>query len=229
MTIILHGENTIKSRDRLVELITELKAKTQNVIRLDAKKIELPQLEEILLKTDLFGNEETLVIEELHSLPKSKKKDALINLIANNREKSLILWEKRDLTATMLKKIPEAKVEQFKLTNALFSWLDLFHQQTPIKQNLIALKQAVKNNGDYMCFIMLARQISLLIAVKDGGQLKLAPFMIGKLKKQAQSFSLEQLLNLHQRLFELDQQMKASKNFLNLDQELDVLTISIYN
>lgn len=229
MTIILHGENTIKSRDRLVELIAELKTKSQDIIRLDAKKIELPQLEELLLKTNLFGNEEALVIEELHSLPKSKKKDALISLVANNQQKSLILWEKRDLTATMLKKIPEAKVEQFKLTNALFGWLDLFHQQTPIKQNLTALKQAVKNNGDYMCFIMLARQISLLIAIKDGGQLKLAPFMLSKLKKQAQSFSLEQLLNLHQRLFELDQQIKASKNFLSLEQELDVLTISIYN
>ncbi len=229
MIIILHGENTIKSRDRLTQLVTDLKVKNQEIIRLEAKKLDLPQLEEMLLKNNLFGNQEVLIIEELHSLPKSKKKDELINKIANNNQKDIILWEKRDLTITMLKKFSQAKVEQFKLTNALFSWLDLFHHQTPIKQNLQALKKAIQNNGDYMCFIMLARQISLLIYAKDGGQVKGAPFMISKLKKQAQAFSLEKLLKLHKQLFELDQQMKSSKNFLTLEQALDVLTISLYN
>ncbi|MCC6710966.1 MAG: hypothetical protein IT416_01285 [Candidatus Pacebacteria bacterium] len=229
MIIILHGENTIKSRDRLTQLVTDLKVKNQEIIRLEAKKLDLPQLDEMLLKNNLFGNQEVLIIEELHSLPKSKKKDELINKIANNNQKDIILWEKRDLTITMLKKFSQAKMEQFKLTNALFSWLDLFHHQTPIKQNLQALKKAIQNNGDYMCFIMLARQISLLIYAKDGGQVKGAPFMISKLKKQAQAFSLEKLLQLHKQLFELDQQMKSSKNFLTLEQALDVLTISLYN
>jgi DNA polymerase III delta subunit len=229
MIIILHGENTIKSRARLTQLVNDLKVKNQEIIRLEAKKLELAQLEETLLKNSLFGNQETLIIEELHSLPKSKKKDELISLLANSTQKDIILWEKRDLTATMLKKFPQGKAEQFKLTNALFSWLDLFHHQTPIKQNLQALQKAIKNNGDYMCFIMLARQISLLIYAKDGGQIKGAPFMISKLKKQAQAFSFEKLLGLHKQLFELDQQMKSSKNLLTLEQALDVLTISLYN
>lgn len=228
MIIILHGENTIKSRDKLVELINQFKANNQSIIRLDAKKLDIPQLEENLLKNNLFGNEEIILIEELHSLPRSNKKNELINLIANST-KDILLWEKRSLTKTMLKKFPQAKVEEFKLSNSLFSWLDLFNPKTPIKKNLLALDQAINANGDYMCFVMLIRQISLLIYTKDGGQPAGAPFMISKLKKQAQGFSLNQLLKIHEKLFDLDERMKSSKNYLSLAQELDVLTTTLYS
>ena len=39
-------------------------------------------------------------------------------------EVDVILWEKRKLTAAMTKKFPQAKNIEFKLSNALFSWLD---------------------------------------------------------------------------------------------------------
>lgn len=227
MTFILHGENTIKSRDQLVKLVDGFKAKNQSVIRLEAKKLDLPKLEEELVKNNLFGENEAIIIEELHSLPRSKKKNALIDLVASS-DRDIVLWEKRKLTPTMLKKFNNAKTEEFKLTNTLFSWLDIFHPKTPAQKNLGSLRKAIKGNGDYMCFVMLIRQISLLIQVKDGGTPPGAPFMISKLKKQANNFSLEELLNIHNKLFDIDTKMKSSKTFLSLDQELDILTTTLY-
>lgn len=228
MITVLHGENEIKSREKLVSLLAEIQSRGEKIVRLEGKKITLAQLEEALAQTDLFGKNETLVIEELHSLPRSKKKDELIAQVVN-APKDIILWEKRQLTPTMLKPFAGAKVEEYKLSNSLFSWLDLFHAQTPITKNLTALHTAVKSSGDHMCFLMLIRQIRLLIQVKDGGRPAGAPFMVQKLQKQAQFFTLEALLKIHTLLFELDRNMKSSQGFLSLEQELDLLVMNLYS
>ena len=228
MITILHGENKIKSRDKLVQIIASLQDKNQDFNRLDAKKITLPQLEKTLAQTSLFGTTETVLIEGIHSLPRSKKKDALIAIIPN-AQKDVVLWEKRVLTPTMLKKFPSARVELFKLTNSLFSWLYLFSPQTSVKKHLRSMDEAIQANGEHMCFVMLMRQIRLLIQVKDGGKPGGAPFMIRKLQQQAQYFSLDQLLEIHSNLFEIDQKMKSSKGFLSLKQDLDLLGVSLYS
>lgn len=228
MIIILHGENKIKSRNKLVQIIASLQDKSQDFTRLDAKKITLPQLEKTLAQTSLFGTTETVFIEGIHSLPRSKKKDALISIIPN-AQKDVVLWEKRALTPTMLKKFPSAKIELFKLTNSLFAWLDLFSSKTPVKKHLKSMNEAVQANGEHMCFVMLMRQIRLLIQVKDEGKPGGAPFMIRKLQQQAQYFSLNQLLEIHDSLFKIDKKMKSSQGFLSLKQDLDLLGVNLYS
>ena len=228
MTIILHGENTIKSREKLVQIISDFKINKKSVTRLEAKKLDLANLEEELSKSSLFGEDETIVIEELHSLPRSKKKDSLIELVSQS-EREIVLWEKRNLTPTMLKKFPQGRVENFKISNTLFSWLDIFHPKTPAHKNLQSLEKAIKSNGDYMCFVMLIRQIGLLIYVKDGGRPAGPPFMVSKIKKQADYFSMDKLLSLHQKLFEIDKKMKSSQSFMTMKQELDILSTSLYS
>ncbi|NCN45015.1 MAG: hypothetical protein COU63_00355 [Candidatus Pacebacteria bacterium CG10_big_fil_rev_8_21_14_0_10_36_11] len=228
MIKILHGENTIKSREKLVSLLTDLQAKGIKIVRLEANKLNLPELEAALIQTDLFGATETVVIEELHSLLKSKRKDQLINLVAA-ANKDVILWEKRDLTKPMLAKFPNANIEMFKLSSALFSWLDLFHSETQIQKNLESLHKAIEANTDHMCFVMLMRQVRLLIQIKEGIIPPGAPFMIQKIKKQANYFSLPTLLQIHEDLFKIDMDLKSSKGFSSLQQRLDLLVVNLYS
>ena len=94
MVTILHGENIVASRDKLVELISLAKEKNKTVERVDAKKINLGILESKLVKQDLFGTEILVIIEDLHSLPRSKNKTDLIDLTSQSQV-DLILWEKR--------------------------------------------------------------------------------------------------------------------------------------
>jgi DNA polymerase III delta subunit len=219
---ILHGENIIKSREKLVTLITEAKQMGKEIERLTAKQLTPATLETALQKTSLFGTEQVVVIEELHSLPRSTKKNQLIEIVALANVE-VILWEKRELTPTMLKKFPKAMVEHYKLTNTIFAWLDAFSPQTSKPRYFALSQKAQVNDGEQTCFAMLVRQVRLLIQIKDGTTPAGHPYMISKIKKQAQDFSLDQLLNIHSQLFTIDIKAKTSGSFLTVGQELDLL------
>jgi DNA polymerase III delta subunit len=230
--LILHGENTIQSRARLVQELDKAHATQVQISRIAAKDLDTVQLELVLQSESLFGEPKLVVIEELHSLPKSAKKDQLIKQIATfansstNSSTSVILWEKRALTATMLKQFKTAQAQSFPVTAALFGWLDsLTPQANPAQLTKILklLQQALKQDGDFLCLTMLVRQIRLLIQAKENTPIAGAPFMIAKLKKQAGNFTLEKLLQLHHKLLQLDLASKTSTPGLNLSQELAVL------
>jgi DNA polymerase III delta subunit len=228
---ILHGEHLTQSRAHLGTLIDTARAKNTEVIRIVAKKTSVAELEEALVSTSLFGTEKIIIIEELHSLPKSKRKDELISLVAQKSTASelgeeIILWESRQLTATMLKKFSGATVREFKLSKKLFSWLDSLGGTNAV-QKLTLLHGAVSSESEHFCFIMLMRQVRLLIQAKDGGTIKGAPFMVSKLRSQAKKFSLEKLLQTHGKLLEVDRQLKSSGSALTLAQQLDLLTLSL--
>jgi len=225
MITIFHGDNLVQSRQKLVELLEQAKQKNIKIKRLRAKKLQPPELEAELVSNDLFGNERLVVIEELHSLPTSKRKKTLIELAAKSST-DLCLWEKRELTKTMLKKFPKAKVQLFKVANSLFNWLDsLSPQEKTKKQQLKLLKQTLVEEDEYTCFAMLCRQVRLLIQAKEGSQIKGPPFVINKIKRQAQQFSFHQLLDLHHQLHQLDQQLKTSSNILDLNKQLDLMIL----
>lgn len=225
MLTILHGENVVASRKKLVELLEQLKNNQQTVDRLEAKKLSLGILESKLVKQDLFGTEITIVIDELHSLPRSKDKTSLIDLVSKS-EVNVILWEKRKLTPTMLKKFPQAQVFGFKLSNALFSWLDSLNGNSKHKKQLLTtFHQVLQTEDAHLCLVMLARQIRMLIQVCETGTMAGAPWMVQKVKIQSRSFNLNQLLKIHQELLEIDLLQKTSTNNLELDQELDLLLL----
>lgn len=226
--IILHGENTTQSRNRLVEILQEARAQHKNITRVDAKQLELRALEVLLGSENLFGETRLLIFDELHSLPKSKRKDELITMLGAATGQDIVLWEKRQLAPTMLKKFSGARAEEFKLTNALFKWLDsLSGDRQSAPQMLKLLGQAILSDGDFMCFTMLIRQIRLLIIAKDGGKIAGAPFMIAKLKKQSSVFSIEQLLRLHHKLLEMDIAQKTSQSRLGLPRELELFIVTM--
>ena len=237
---ILHGESIVQSRNSLVVLEATAKEASKQIQSINAKNLDLPILEQLLGSENLFAEPQLLVIEELHSLPKSKKKDALIEMLGNFANASdtssgnsgggaesteVILWEKRELTPTMLKKFPGARADQFKLSSALFSWLDSFGGNDKNRQMQL-LEKALVSDGDFMCFSMLARQVRLLIQAKDGNLVG-APFMISKLKSQCRAFSVEQLLQLHSQLLKIDLGQKTSSSKFNLAQELELLVVGL--
>ena len=233
MLTILHGDNQITSRNRLITLIQEVKQRGQLVVTLVADKLESPQLEEALASQDLFGQEKLIVIEKLHSQPTGKRKKALIQLLVDTSKSpsspAIILWEKRPLTKTMLKKFPNAQVEEFKVSKQLWKFLDtLGNRNMPLDKQLDLLEKSCQQEDPHFVYLMIARQVRLLIQAKEG-YFSGAPFMISKLKRQASSFSLEKLLRLHRQLFEIDKQLKTSANLLDLKSLLDLFLISLYN
>lgn len=228
MLTLIHGENQVALRQKLTELVAVAKSKNTEIFELVADKLDRAKLETALLSNSLFGNERLLVLENLHSLPKSKKKDEFINLISS-ASIDIILIEKKLLSKTDLKKLPaDLKSFEFKVTAKLWSLLDQLSPNQKQKADILKLcKESVAKEGAEFTFLMIARQIRLLLQVKEGQTQKIAPFVLGKMKKQAATFSMEQLLELHHKLYQIDQKQKQSLGFLSLEKELDLCLLSM--
>jgi hypothetical protein len=229
--LILHGEHLAHSRQKLGEVLDQAKRQGKEITRLAAASLDLPQLEQTLGENSLFGTPKCVVIEELHSLPTSARKKELLEVLASESKKpetpDIVLWEKRALTKTMISKFPQAQAQEFKISKSIFTWLDSLSGKKGTQQKqLQLLHQAVAEEDEWYCFIMLARQVRLLIQAKEG-EVNGAPFMIAKLKKQAGTFSLEQLQRLHTKLLKLDQRHKTSTNTFTLLQDLDLLLLQL--
>lgn len=228
MLKIIHGENQVASRKKLVELIEQAKKQSKEIININAEKVDRAKLESALLSESLFGHEKLLVIEGLYSLPKSKKKDEFISLISSAFIE-IILWDKKLLTKTDLKKLPtELENYEFKITPKMWSFLDNFSTNPKAKNAMIKLfKESVESDSAEFVFLMIARQIRMLIQIKENNPPKMAPFMLNKLNKQAKEFSLNKLLDLHQKLYLIDQKQKQSTGLLSLESELDLFLFNM--
>lgn len=235
--ILLHGEQLIKSRQRLAGLIDQARADNHQITRLTSKHLTPADLEQALGSSSLFTQPETIIIEELHSLPRSKRKTALIELVGaassranktNIDSPKLILWEKRQLTPTMLKVFSQASIETFKASKLVFRFLEQLRGDRKGSSELLQqLRQALDQDGEMFIFTMLARQIRMLIQVKDGGRPAGPPFVIQKLSSQARTFSLPKLLQLHGQLTKIDYEMKRSKSLLSVGQRLDLILLNM--
>lgn len=232
MLTVLHGDNLVRSRQALTEFITQVQP-TADVIRLDAKSLQFATLESALRANSLFGNTRTVVIEGLHSLPKSKKQSELIALtIAQATATNVLLWENRSLTKTMLKPFIQANadISEFKLSKTLFSWLDMIDgtRRTYSGQAQLArFHEVVQQEDIWVCLAMLSYRVRQLLLAKTGGVIPGAPFMAAKLQQQADRFSLPQLLRLHEQLYLIDKNVKSSATVLDLRSTLDLLLLNM--
>jgi hypothetical protein len=228
MLKVIHGENQVASRKKLIEFIEQAKQQNKEVVNLNAEKLDRAKLESALLSESLFGHEKLLIIEGIYSLPKSKKKDEFIELISS-ASIEIILWDKKSLSKTDFKKLPTVLENyEFKITPKLWTFLDTLSTNPRNKTAMLKLfKESVKSDSSEFVFLMIARQIRILLQIKDNHPPKLAPFMLSKLNKQAKEFSLEKLLNLHHQLYLIDQKQKLSTGLLDLEGELDLLLFNM--
>lgn len=227
MIHILHGEHHLQSRALLSQLIAAAKSAQRQVAHIEVKNLEVAGLVAQLQSQSLFNEPRTLVIEELHSLPKSKRKEALISTLkaVNQPELDVILWEKKQLTATELKQFPSAKAQVFVPTRSMFAWLNALtgdKSDAQKKKMIQLLHDAVESDGEQFCFAMLMRQVRLLMETKETGSS--SQF---KMVAQANSFSWPQLFMMHQKLLEIDLAQKTSATTCTITSQVELLLLAL--
>lgn len=235
MVTVLHGDNTIKSRNKLLEIITQSRATGREVEKYSASDLNLSKLQEIFGSQLLFTKPRLLIFEEVHSLPTSTKKNQLLKSLSEHTAQlpadvEVVLWEKRALTKTMLSKLAASTTEEFKVSSSMFTWLDsLTGQATPAqRQKTVQLfHQTLQEEDVVYCLIMLIRQVRMLLIANDGGTLAGPPFVVNKIRSQARKFSQKQLLQTYRELLKMDLAMKQSSSGLNLQGQLDLLLIQL--
>lgn len=216
--IILHGEDANKSYGRLMILTEELKSKQIEIVTQDAQEIDITYLRQEIGSSGLFGSLKCFVIKNLLSGTKSKNKDKIIDVLSQETSHEIILWENKGLTATILKKFPKATIESFSISPIIFKFLDSLRPQNT-KNILLSWKNLLKEGTEpEFVFAMTVRQIKLLIQVKSGPQyVKLAPYPARLIGQQATYFTLEHLLDLYQKLYQIDLKIKTGTGGNSID------------
>jgi len=227
----IHGDNTVASRNELFNLISLAKTKgVRDVIRLEGKKLDLTVLIQATSSQSLFGTDRLVIIEDLFSRPQSQTKKQLLGYLktihSNTFSPDIFIWDKKLLTPTELKSIGNPQNHPYKLSKYLFAFLDSLKPGNS-RTSLQLLHQTLDSEAPELIVFLLARQLHLLIQVKSQARLRLAPWQINKLKSQAASFSLNQLLKFHHTLLTLDTRAKTGQNLLELSSELDILIVNL--
>jgi DNA polymerase III delta subunit len=231
--LVIHGEDISSSRKYLTTQLAAYKSKGFVVTWLNGSSVKVADLESAVSSQELFASSRVVVIENLHKNTKTTATKEVISFLSNflknpaNDHLLIIVWEQRSLTPTMLKAFPGGTVQEFKIKASIFEWLDSIGSPLSEAKKLSLLNQARANDDDYYLFIMLCRQIRLLLLAYHDGPLTGPPFMQAKLRKQAHYFTAAQLLGIHTKLTMIDLENKLGQAGMSLSQHLDLLTIGV--
>lgn len=210
--IIIHGTDQIKTSQKLDQILESVQIKGRETEKINAANLTPAGLSQFLTPSSLFSDNRQIIIYNLLSLPQSNNKKKLIQLIKVSKQSdNLILYENQLIHPATIKSLTNAKVFQFKTNPLIYSLLESLVPGKPEKP-LAILNQLEQNQEPIeMLFFILARHIRQLIQAKSPQSLKLAPWQIKKLSQQSTLFTTEQLINFHQKLYQIDKRQKLSQ------------------
>lgn len=229
MITIIHGDNTVLSRKQLQSELKKHGLAGKKIRHFSATELSLAVLTDALQTTSLFGDENVLVLERLFKMRSKNLRDQILAILAKPSPIEIILWEDSVVSVTNLKLLQEAKpiILSFKTSPLVFQAMDLFGNPGEKQRILRHLHLAYDQDTPEFVFSMLARQVRLLINVKEGETGAMKPYTLQKVRQQAQFFPLEKLLQIHKRFLEIDLSQKLSTSLLTLEQQLDLLALQI--
>ncbi|HYK09056.1 MAG TPA: hypothetical protein VEW42_06175 [Candidatus Eisenbacteria bacterium] len=235
MITLIHGEDITASRN----FYFDAKKKSVDAITLDGTAITLTDLQQALSGSDLFGVKKDIFIENLISKRKSIKDiEQFVDIITDSNAET-VLWESKELTPKQVGLFGKAAVRLFKIPSTIFAFLDGIRPNNG-KQLIELFHKTLEDKDPEFVLFMLQRQIRTLLALSSSSEesesrsatfiselSRLAPWQKGKVEKQAGLFSTQQLLDVHDKLFQLELDMKTGGLTLPLAESIDMLLLSI--
>ena len=238
MITIIHGDDILESR----KFFQELKLKQKNFVLFSGGKITITDLVQNIKGSGLFGDTKSLFIEDLLSKLKKTEKATkeMLNFIAENVENSnFVLWESKEILKRDLSLFKNAVVKLFKLPKKIFLFLDNLKPQN--SKNLLSLFHQTLDSGvkEELILFMIQRQFRILLSLcdldpsadREGSQidevLRLAPWQMEKLKRQAELFDMSGLIRVYKKLYEIEIAQKTGSSSLSLTQNIDILLLEM--
>lgn len=190
---------------------------------MDGQKIVLNDLIQATTSNSLFAESRTVVIENLFSRLKSKEQDTILTWLKDySGDAHLILWEKKSIGKVLQRNLPlKITVKEFKPPMLVFKLVEaLTPTEKPAALKLLA--EVLATEAPEFLFTMIVRQVRLMILIQGGETIAGAPWMVGKLKKQASAFEPENLLNAYNSLYNIDKQIKTGVTVMPLAWHLEM-------
>ncbi len=231
MITIIHGDATNESREYFLKIRTTF----QNLLSLEGQNITADVLINFFSGGNLFFEEKNLAIENLLSKNKAGKNlDGLAAILNEHEGKSnIIMWEEKEVSQKNLSLFPKASIQIFKIPKLIFNFLD--NLKPGNGENLILIFQKLLENTPVEIILyMMVRQLRFLIAVSSSDKSdtieelgKMAPWQKGKLERQAVFFGQGRLINLYDKLYNIDLSGKTGALSMPLADAIDFLLLDI--
>lgn len=187
------------------------------IVSLEPSELDITQLRQYL-SAGLFGPTDALVIKNILSTTKSKSKEKILDLLKGELSDKIVIYESKNISATVLKPFGKHKIESFSISPIIFKFVDCLRPHNS-RQILLGWKKLLDtgHEPEYI-FSMVVRQVRLLIQAKSGpSYLKMAPYPKKLVMAQSDYFTLNSLLSLHSRLLEIDMKIKTGTSTLDLE------------
>lgn len=229
MMILIHGEDINLSRNKLLEEIEE--NKDAEIIKLEGIKVSK---EEVVLACEtrsMLNPQKILVFQNLFKGIISKERSDIIAYLLNIKDGiDLYFWEDRELEKLKINKyLSKIKSYKFQYPSSLFNFLDSIGAENRISL-IRKFHELLRQIDAELIFYMIIRQWRNLITVKDVGVTGMLPMPVwqaGKFARQANYFSLENLILNYRQLLAIDYKIKTSSTPYSLTQLLDIFLLSL--
>jgi DNA polymerase III delta subunit len=205
--IILHGDDSLKSYERLTKFTKEAKNRGWEVTDYNLDSIA---------NQSLFGTERFYILKDYKLLT---KKD-ILNIL--QYDGNLIIYNEGNIPALFLKTLPkDIKIEKFELPRFVFKFADSFYP-TNANACLKLLHELSTNEPIELTFFWLTRHVRDLYWVRQGKP-NYPDWRLSKLKSQSNKFTDKLLKEIIADLSKIDVKVKTSK--ANLKDSLDLLIV----
>ena len=229
MITIIHGDDIASSRKYFIEQ----KSKNKDSIVFDGEKVTTSDILQVLDGGALFAETKLVFIEDFFSKRKPGKEfDDIISLVEKNDQASIYFWEGKTLTKRYTSLFKNSQIKVFNIPKDIFAFLENIYPKN--LKSLILFHNTLKTNEVELIFFMMVRQFRLLLAISDPKAEKtidevkrLAPWQIGRLKRQAGYFSPSKLKEIYRKLYEIDLAQKTGNLPLSLTASIDLLLVSL--
>ena len=163
MLYIIHGEDTVSSRNRLIEHTSEF----SSIEYFDAEKASITEILSAFSSSDLFLDKKCIVIEKILRLPKADLEKIQGSILDSFKSTSItvILWHNTELSKIFLSKFKDAKSEVFLLTKLFFTFIDSL---TPKNASFTLETFSKMNNVEAeQIFYSMIKRIRQLMMIKS--------------------------------------------------------------
>jgi hypothetical protein len=231
MIILIHGADTASSR----KFFTQAMKNCQNPAFIDGTTATIAEISQILNSNGLFYESKEIFIEGL--LRKKQKETAgeIAEILLKNSASSghtVYLWEAKELEKRIQMQFKNATIREFKLPQSLFQFLD--NLKPGNTKMLLPLFHAVlSSTEEEVVFYMIVRQFRILLALSSPSTDKidevkrLADWQKTKLRSQLDWFGKDQILNIYNSLFALEEANKTGKMDMPLSLTIDFFLLKL--
>lgn len=228
MITILHGDYQEASRAVLLRFLE--KNRDKEIRRLDNRSISEDTLVQVTESSSLFGGGRVVVLEGVFTSlgRKQKLSETYAAILSRNAgEADIVIWEPKELSPATLKRIGQASVTVFKLPALIFKFLDAITPGgAPITIPLLA--DILRTEPAEIVFSMMLRRVRMLIQCRDNMTPSgLQGWQAARLTRQSASFTMDQLLELHDRLYHMDSSIKTGASPYSLAQHIQQVLIAV--